>query len=85
MATTTTTQAPDIASEARTAPAADAASPDWYGQQAADEKGAPDVDAKPQPLEMQEEFSKDAQYGVQRVEATAMVWSKAHLITAYFL
>ncbi|KAH7363486.1 siderophore iron transporter mirB [Plectosphaerella cucumerina] len=34
---------------------------------------------------MEEEFSKDAQFGVQRVEATAMVWSKAHLITAYVI
>lgn len=47
-----------------------------------DDKNGPAVDAKPQPLEM-EDFSKDAQFGVQRVEATAMVWSKSHLIAAY--
>jgi hypothetical protein len=52
---------------------------------AADDKSGPAVDAKPQPLNMEEEFSKDAQFGVQRVEATAMVWSKAHLITAYVM
>lgn len=45
-----------------------------------DHEKHPVSDAKPDPLDL--DFT-DAQAGVQRVEATAMVWSKAQLIAAY--
>lgn len=32
-----------------------------------------------------EPLSKDAQAGVQKMQATTSVWSKTHLITAYAL
>lgn len=51
------------------------------------------VDAQPRPvssspdndLSDDEGLSKDAQAGVQKMEATTKAWSKKHLITAYIL